>query len=365
MAKLFSSFVSAAEIIGVGLDTIQLNRAFVNGYLYALGIYNGYGEGYPVRTEYSEVDGVPVVIYRPLTDRGLRPALVYFHGGGWVMARAWSQFSLHKHLAGELDIIVISVDYRRAPVFRYPVPFEDCVRATKYILAHGEKLGVHSTRVALAGDSAGGNLAAAVSAKLRDEKFTPRNKLQVLIYPALQACDLATPSYQQQKFDRIVMAPEVMAWYWSIYVTGNHSLAEALLRGNHTSIKMKQELATGKLNHDLIPNHLKFAPYSVPDISHGSDVIWDSIREVFLDPYFAPLVADDFTDLPSTFVWTVQYDVLRDDGVLYVHHLRRAGNQVEHLHTEGGWHPMLELRFLHPQEDEAMLQIRRFIRQKL
>ena len=118
---------------------------------------------------------IPVRIYRPHPDEGAAadaalPCLLYFHGGGWVIGTLDSTDAICKAVANRAKCVVVSVDYRLAPEHKFPIPLDDCYAATQWVAAHGSEIGVDSSRLAVGGDSAGGNLAAAVSLRARDEK---------------------------------------------------------------------------------------------------------------------------------------------------------------------------------------------------
>ena len=120
----------------------------------------------------STLDGVKVRLYIPNDaapkGRG-HPALVFYHGGGWVCGNPGMYDGFFVRLLRDMDIVVVNVDYRMAPEFVFPAPLDDCVNATKYFINHAHEFGADPERVAVAGDSAGGNLAAAVAMTLRDE----------------------------------------------------------------------------------------------------------------------------------------------------------------------------------------------------
>lgn len=129
---------------------------------------------------------LPVRIYRPdLGSIGLMPGLVYFHGGGWVTANIEVGDSFSRALANRTGCVVIAVNYQKAPEHKFPVPMDDCYAATQWVFNNASELGLDSGRIGVIGDSAGGNLAAAVALRARDEKG-PQLAYQVLIYPAVQ-----------------------------------------------------------------------------------------------------------------------------------------------------------------------------------
>jgi acetyl esterase/lipase len=156
---------------------------------------------------------IPVRIYTPAgaAAAGTRPTLVYFHGGGWVIASIQAYDSSCRALANAADAVVVSVGYRMAPEHRFPAAHEDSFAATQYIMKNAGKYGGDPKRVAVVGESAGGNLAAAVCLMARDRKaLMPFH--QVLVYPIADT-SLATPSYQQNAKAKPLNKP-MMAWFF-------------------------------------------------------------------------------------------------------------------------------------------------------
>ena len=135
--------------------------------------------------EDMDADGVPVRIYRPTDSTEPQRALVYFHGGGFVIGSLDTHDGIARALAARADCIVVSVDYRLAPEHRYPAALDDCWTATRWVIANAERLGIDPDRIGVGGDSVGGNLATIVARKGRDAG-TPF-AVQLLIYPSRPA----------------------------------------------------------------------------------------------------------------------------------------------------------------------------------
>lgn len=160
---------------------------------------------------------LPVRIYRPkaASAKQLLPALVYYHGGGWVLGNIESHDQVCRYLVHHSGIAVVSVDYRLAPEHAFPAAFEDALAAVRWIADHGEEIGVDRHLLAVGGDSAGGNLAAAVAIWARD-RHTPPLRLQVLFYPALD-CVTTTDSYQRFA-EGYLLTRDAMAWFFDQYL---------------------------------------------------------------------------------------------------------------------------------------------------
>ncbi|MFK4148880.1 alpha/beta hydrolase [Streptomyces sp. NPDC004065] len=223
---------------------------------------------------------VLVRIVRPQGSPGPLPAVMYFHGGGWVLGDRHSYDRKTRDLALAGDVAVVFVEYTRSPEARYPVALEEVYAATAWIADHGPEVGVDGTRLAVAGDSAGGNLAAACTL-LAKRRGGPRLLQQVLFYPSLDA-GFETPSYERFA-DGYFLTRAQMKWFWDHYA----------------------------------PDH--------------------SVRT---EPTAAPLRAttEELTGLPPALVITGEADVLRDEGEAYARKLLRAGVPVVAVRYLGAIH---------------------------
>ena len=216
------------------------------------------------RTILSDGVEVPVRIYSP-EGRGPFPVLCWFHGGGWVVGDLETADATARELTIGAGCVVVSVDYRLAPEAKFPIPFNDCYAATEWTAQNASVINVDPSRLAVGGDSAGGNLAAAVSLAARD-RGGPSLAFQLLVYP-VTAWDLDTDSYRQNA-QGYLLTTEAMKWYW------NHYLRDDADASN---------------------------------------------------PYAAPLAAKDLTGLPPALVITAEFDPLRDDGEAYAQRLQVGG----------------------------------------
>lgn len=217
-------------------------------------------------------EGVDVRSYVPEGASQGRPIVVYLHGGGFVSGSVNLNDSTCRILAAEGDLVVVSVGYRLAPEYPYPVPLDDSDRALRWAHRVGRELfGADPSRLAVAGGSAGGALAAALALRTRD-RGDPEIALQVLIYPVLDS-RMTGASYAPDVNGRdYFISAEQMAWYWARY------------RGP------------------------------------GGDL--DA------DPYFSPAAAPDLSGLPRAIIVTAEFDVLRDEGTEYHERLLASGVPV-------------------------------------
>jgi acetyl esterase len=225
--------------------------------------------------------GVVVRVYWPSDDKALRPGVVFFHGGGWVMADLDSHDGLCRRMANEVDAVVVSVDYRKAPEHKYPAAAEDCYSALAWVAASADELSIDRARVAVAGDSAGGNLAAAAALMARD-RGGPAVALQVLIYPVIDST------------------------------------------AGRNDYPSKSENATGYFLHTESMEW--FRKQYLPDDDAGEE------------PYCSPNRAPTLAGLPAAFVLTAEYDPLRDEGEHYGKLMEAAGVPVVIHRADGMFH---------------------------
>ena len=200
---------------------------------------------------------------------GREPLVAFFHGGGWVFGNLDSHDSMCRSLARAADAIVVAVDYRLAPENPYPAGFEDCWAVASWLAASGGELGGDPSRVAVAGDSSGANLAAAVALRARDDGG-PALRAQMLIYPGLDP-RMSSPSFEEFADDPFLSRSE-MEWYWPRYLGGSADEPE---------------------------------------------------------PYAAPAFATDLDGLAPALIVVAGRDPLRDEGLAYADRLRAAGVPVE------------------------------------
>ncbi|NXW63501.1 AAAD deacetylase, partial [Eurystomus gularis] len=290
----------------------------------------------------AEFSNIPVRLFVPRkASDGLRRGLVYFHGGGWCLGHAGmkSYDRLTRWTASRLNAVVVSVSYRLAPKHHFPAQFEDVYSVTKFFLQSHvlSQYGVDPARVAVAGDSAGGNLAAAVVQQLlEDSEVKTKLKAQALIYPALQTLDLNLPSYQDNK-NKPLLSKSLMVRFWSEYFTSDTSLREAMASNRHVPVESSHlfQFVNWSL---LLPEEVKKGHVYTSPVYGSSELA----RKYpgFLDPRAAPLLASDaqLRRLPLTYILTCEHDVLRDDGAMYARRLQAAGVPVTHHHAMDAFH---------------------------
>ena len=220
------------------------------------------------KVEYKYFSGpsaeLPMKIYTP-EGVGPFPAVVFFHGGGWVAGNIESNGVQHQQIAHDARAVVIAVNYQKAPEHKFPVPFDDCYATLEWVHANAEGLNINRDEIGVAGDSAGGNLAVAVALKARDV-YGPKIAFQVLIYPAVDY-KFDYPSMIENAVG-YSLTTQAMQWYWDQYMG------------------------------------------SAADLEN---------------PYFRPMAAKNLAKLPPTFTLTAELDPLRDEGEIFAQRLHDAG----------------------------------------
>ncbi|XP_072033162.1 neutral cholesterol ester hydrolase 1-like [Amphiura filiformis] len=246
---------------------------------------------------------------------------------------------------------VISVGYRLAPKHKFPAAIDDVTRGIVWLLRHTEELGIDNQRIVVMGESAGGNLAAAVAQRLTFDvqyKDLPKLRAQVLIYPVLQMIDLKTPSYQQNgRYRTLLVSPVWMAKMFSNYVVGNETLTPILINNEHIAPYARASTPYSKfVSHDLIPEEFKKENYAPPDINLGYDHVYNEIKDTVLNSDFSPLMRPILEGLPEAYIVTCQFDILRDDGILYAKRLEQQNVKTTLRNYKTGHHSQFHLILL-------------------
>jgi acetyl esterase len=230
----------------------------------------------------NQADEVPIRVYVPETE-GPHPAVIYLHGGGWVLGNLDMFDETCRRIVKESEAMVISVDYRLAPEHQFPIPLEDCYTAVKWVFDNAESMQIDSDNVAIAGDSSGGNLAAAVAQLARD-RGGPSLVRQLLIYPVTNYA-FDTESYEENAEGYLLTRAD-MQDFWDMYLG---------------------------------------------DEIHG------------MNPYASPLQARNLEGLPPTTLITCGFDPLRDEGVAYAERLRDAGVDINTIHYDDAIHGIVRM----------------------
>lgn len=238
---------------------------------------------------------IPIRVYEPDTTPPY-PALVYFHGGGWTAGSLDAYDNVCAALTNRADCLTISVDYRLAPEHPFPAAVEDCYAAVSWLAEHGDRASVDVDRIAIAGDSAGGNLSAAVTLMIRDHGG-PALVHQGLVYPVVSSPVVHDFDSYEENAEGYLLETASVEWYADRYLQS--------------------------------PVHAR-------------------------NEYAAPLLADDLSGLPPATIVTAGFDPLRDEGIAYADRLAADDVAVEHLHYEDMIHTFFSLPAIMTRGQEAI-----------
>ncbi|KFQ40973.1 Arylacetamide deacetylase-like 4, partial [Nestor notabilis] len=248
-----------------------------------------------------------------------------------------------RYIARESNSVVVSVGYRLAPEHKYPAAYEDCLNATIHFMKKAEHYGVDPANITVCGDSAGGNLAAAVSQTLAGRSDLPSLRAQVLIYPGLQALDFNLPSYHQNRGVPPLFR-ERAAFFALQYLNGHALHMQEVLEGSHIPPDMRLKYRKW-VSPDHIPEKFKVRGYKPHKPHKPREFKAEDFEKAkrFCEPNLCPLLAEDavIQQLPESFILTCEYDVLRDDGLLYKKRLEDNGVPVTWYHLEDGFHGII------------------------
>ena len=256
--------------------------------------------------EYRYISGptaeLPIKIYTP-EGVGPFPAVVFFHGGGWVAGNIEINGVQHQQIAYNARAVVIAVNYQKAPEHKFPIPFDDCYATLEWVVKNSEYLNINRDEIGIAGDSAGGNLAAAVALKARDHNG-PKIAFQILIYPAVDY-KFDYPSMIENATG-YSLTTQGMKWYWDQYMATEADLE---------------------------------------------------------NPYFRPMAEKDLKNLPPTFTLTAELDPLRDEGEIFAKKLEAAGVRSVLKRYDSLIHGFALMQGFLPEARTAMEDIAEHIRE--
>lgn len=269
--------------------------------------------GWPLRirrVEDFEIPGadpnhpLPVRLYTPVLDKKL-PCLIYYHGGGWQRGDIATHDSICRHLAHYGNVIVLSVEWRLDPEYPFPAGINDCLKAYEWVVANGKNLNIDTSRLAIGGDSAGGNMTAVTAQRLR-KMNTTQPIFQLLLYPAL---DLGCSKWSYEEFaEGYFLTSERVRCYVSQYLNS-------------------------------------------PDEVNN--------------PLASPLRQPDLSGLPKTHIATAEFDPLRAEGEEYAQRLKEAGISVTYHCYEGMIHAFAHMNDTVPAVEAALQELGGILKEAL
>ncbi len=236
---------------------------------------------------------IPIRVYTPKGALPF-PVLVFFHGGGWVICDLETHDGVCRALTNAAGCVVVSVDYRLAPEHKFPAAVDDAFAATEWVAANASAIGADASRIAVAGDSAGGNLAAVVS-QMAKGRGGPHLAFQLMMYPVTDH-KFDTASYMENA-DGYFLTKDGMKWFWDHYLPS---------------------------------------------------------EEAGQDPQASPLRASDLSGLPPALIITAEFDPLRDEGEAYAARLAEAGVPAKNTRYDGMVHGFFSMAALLPQARQAI-----------
>uniref|UniRef100_A0A670IC08 Alpha/beta hydrolase fold-3 domain-containing protein n=1 Tax=Podarcis muralis TaxID=64176 RepID=A0A670IC08_PODMU len=270
-------------------------------------------------------DEVPVRVYWPKTSpAGNRRGIIYLHGGAGLF--------------GSIP-----------PEHPYPVPFLDCCTAAIHFLKNAKEYRVDPSCIAIVGESSGGTFAAAVCQELVTRENLPSLRGQVLIYPFLQTGDFYLPSYQQNQAVPPLFRKRAVH-FGLRHLTGKEIDVDGVIKGAHVPYDLREKYRKW-INVDYIPEEFKARGYVPKAPAPFSEELYEQVKRAG-EAIYAPLLAEDniIRQLPKTFILTCEYDVLRDDGLLYKKRLEDNGVPVTHHNLPDASHATMSFYAMGPLE---------------
>ncbi|CAG9539375.1 unnamed protein product [Cercopithifilaria johnstoni] len=296
------------------------------------------------------IANIRVRVYYPRKRRS-NAMILYLHGGGWTTLKPVDYDELILYFIKRLEMLIIAVDYRRSPEYHYPIPLDDCDAVyRKLVTIDYKRYGIDPTLIFVMGDSAGGNLAAVLAQRQLRANFQ-KPKSQILIYPAIHPFDFQSPSYQQHRkfFPGCAMLhPRMMAQWYSNYlgIPVTRKNIQKFLHNQHIRREGKQihklQLIIG---HNLLPIGFVDKTDKKFEVESVDDNLCDMLAKYAYDPDLAPIMGKNLEGLSDAMIITAGYDILRDEGALYVRLLKSYNVSVCWKHYHRSYHGCLNMPF--------------------
>lgn len=291
-----------------------------------------------VTVHYTTIDNVHVTRFVPdtiLADDKYT-TMVYFHGGGWTWLSVDVYSGFLANLATRNKVQIVAADYRKAPEHPFPAAFEDCLTVTNGLLKRSNQFKLKKKQVILAGDGSGGNLAAAVSQTIKGKRIL----MQILINPALQLLDFETPSYQDNK-DTL---PGISSAYrnghhWLSYAGISKDFLQLALANSHVSKTVRNSVFSTYVDSEkYLPSYHFVTKRKTKRKFDSNFIVSSAFQSIITDPRLTPMMAVDVKGVPNVYMITSQYDVYRDEAIMYTHRLFDSDVKVKLEHYTKGFH---------------------------
>ncbi|CAL2039815.1 unnamed protein product [Caenorhabditis brenneri] len=305
-----------------------------------------------IEIKWHDWNGTPVKVYRPINNEtSTEGAVLFIHGGGFALGNVEMYDSLVERMAYEMKTLFVSIEYRLSPETVFPGGIQDCEAAIDYFFEFGNaKFGVNTSKVVIMGDSAGGNLATVIAQRRAARNASPELAGQVLIYPLLQMADMQTVSYRyfhSRLNGYALVDPESVAYYYMFYagidMDEKAYLVPSVISNGHVAKHLQPEVEKMMSYKTVIEATRRYNNHSISErweIEKNYEA--QDLMEPFLtNPDFSPLMREDLSNLPPTMVITCEFDILRDEGLIYAQRLEAAGVPTTAINYENGFHAML------------------------
>uniref|UniRef100_A0A183V7A2 Arylacetamide deacetylase n=1 Tax=Toxocara canis TaxID=6265 RepID=A0A183V7A2_TOXCA len=327
---------------------LKWTRWILESWVSVMNYFGTSSAGLHIETVYF--GSVRVRVYKPLVSDRTLPAVVLLHGGGYVLATIDTYESMSRRIAGT------------AVAHAFPAGLDDAESVVVHLLTKAyATYGVDPTRVAIWGDSAGGGIAAAVTHRLRNRTDLPKLRAQVLIYPELQIGNFRTPSYEYYRRvlnGRAFVDPRAVTLYYLMYagidLKRHRELINIALENRHLS-SAQRAVIDKFVSVDKLPPSFRVG-YNVSVPTSDEEAV-RLLSPFVLNPEFCPLMQPNLRALPPALVVTCQYDVLRDEGMLYARRLVEAGVPTTWKHFPNGFHALLNFHPLMLSSSKAFDEV--------
>jgi len=331
-AAKFDHIGSLCEYFGL-FTRIEMIRAL---HYLSIGLFQQRHDEFRLKVFDRKIAGVHVRIYQPeeTIEFEQKTTLVYFHGGGFVLGSIETYDQATYLLANLTRTTLISVEYRLAPEHRFPSALNDCFAVSRELFERPSDFEINSKRILLSGDSAGGNLALAVTQMLIADGFSPL--LVCLLYPSLQFFDFTLPSYRSYFRHNVlgVLNEENFLSMISFLTSTEIRVTRDIFLNSHTTKTDRKHFA-----RYLNPAEHLSNSHQINESIEENDHLVENLK-FLLSPSMSPLLVPDelLSRLPTVLLFTTEFDILKDEGFIFASRLRSLNKTIYHHHFDNAFH---------------------------